>query len=160
MLRFAGALLLIGLLLYLCLLHTRREERRVRECEGFLLLVRHIRAEIGAFRTPLDRAIAGFGNPALEEAGLLPLARERGLGPALEECCERLLLDGEDMKCLLAFAEGVGKGYTQQALALCERTEGALSSALEKRKSEAPARARTGQALLLFGGLSLLLLLG
>ncbi len=132
----------------------------MRQCEGFLLLVRHIRAEIAGFRAPLDEALSRFENDTLEEAGVLSLARERGLSSAIRSCRDGLLLDGGEIECLLCFAEGVGRGYTEEALALCTRTEGTLASALEKRKGEAPARARAGQALLLFGGLSLLLLLG
>lgn len=159
MLRFAGAVLLIGLLLYGCLLHARREERRVQQCEGFLLLVRHIRAEIATLHAPIDDALASFENAALEEAGVLSLARKQGLAFAVGECRDRLLLGGEEIGCLIAFSEGVGRGYVEEAISLCKHTEGALSSVLEKRKSEAPARARAGQALLLFGGLSLLVLL-
>ena len=160
MLRFAGAALLIGLLFYLCYLHAQREERRVRECEGFLALVRHVRVEIASFRTPLPRALADFENAALEASGFLAHARAQGLEGALDAFYDRLLLDGEEKRTLYDFAEGVGRGYCREALALCERTEGALEKALQRRKSEAPARARAGQALLLFGGLSLLLLLG
>ena len=160
MLGFIGGALFVLLLLYACLLRARQQEKRVRECEGFLQLVRHIRAEIATFHTPLDRALARFENAALEEAGVLALARTRGLCAALFEKRDTLCLAGEERKVMLAFAEGVGRSYRAEAIALCERTENLLAASLEKEKREAPARVRAGNALLLFGGLSLLLLLG
>lgn len=159
MLRFVGALLLILLLLYLCLLHSRAEERRVRECEGFLLLVRHIRTQIACFRTPLPEAIASFENTALEAAGVLPAARKSGLSLALIHCRACLSLDGESWKTLTAFADGVGSGFFGEAIALCDYTTQELAGVLKRRQSEAPGRTRVGHSLVICGGLMLLLLL-
>lgn len=160
MLRITGAFLLILAVGALCLLHTQKEEGRVRQCEGLLLLVRHLSLQIAGYRTPIGIALASFQNEALEEIGFLPLARERGLDEALLACEGRLQMDEETQKCLLALATGLQTPALRDALATCEETEGVLLRALDKYKSEAPARKKTGRVLLVFFGLTVLLLLG
>ena len=55
MIKTLGVILLLSGSLYLCFSFSVFERRRVLQCEGFLLLLRHIRAQIACFRMPLDR---------------------------------------------------------------------------------------------------------
>ena len=160
MLRILGILLLMAALGYLCLLHSRRETARVKQCEGLMLLVRHLRTRIGSFREPPDIALAAFQSEALEEMGFLPVARERGLASAVRAFYGAPPLPQEEWGMLATFAERLGASYTREALALCESTERALSQTLTRCREDAPARRRVGHALLIFGGLSLFLLFG
>ena len=112
-----------------------------------------------ASRAHID-AISSITYEALERAGFLPLARERGLAGAIVAFRDKTTLSREEWGTLASFAERVGESYTDEALSLCAYTERELAEALSHRRAEAPARRRVGQSLVIFGGLSLLLLFG
>lgn len=159
MLRITGVLLLAGLTLYLCLFFTGVEGRRVRQCEGFLLLLRHIRAQITCFRTPIEQIYAGFENEALRQAGFLAALQKGGFSPALADCRAQLLLEAEEYKLLHAFGQEVGRSLTGEQAALCDYTIAELEKALAHRREEAPRRIRAARSLTLTGGLMLILVL-
>ena len=160
MLKILGALCLMGATSYLCLLHSRQEQARVRRCEGLLLLVRHLGVRISSFCEPIERALASFENKALDEMGFLPLVRERGLVHAILAFRTSPVLTSEEWGMLATFATELGGRYTRDALALCAATERELAAALARLREQAPARRRVGHSLLIFGGLSLFLLFG
>lgn len=160
MLRIAGALLFILVIGYLCLVYAREEERRVGACEGALLLVRHLHTRIEVGRDTVAAALASFENAALDGCGFLSVARERGLGRALSELGDRALPDGEVRRALSELAQRIEGPTLREAVFACEEAEGVLAAAFVKRKSELPARVKAGRALIVFFGLTVLLLLG
>lgn len=159
MLQLIGAAGLISLALYLAVALSKMEMRRVRQMEGLLLLVRHIRGEIACFRTPVADIYASFQNEALAECGFLAALRERGFYSALMAGRETLYLGGEELAILTAFAEGVGRSYSAEQIALCDYTLRELEKALARRREEAPKRTRVLRTLSLVGGLMLVILL-
>lgn len=160
MARGIGAFLLLGCSLYLGACLAGVEKWRVRQYEGFLLLVRHIRNGITCFQTPIDKIYAGFANAALERCGLLSALRAGAdLPTALQRCRDELYIEAEAWRTLSAFADEVGKSYTQEQAKLCDYTIKELEAALHRQKEEAPRRARGARALAVCGGLALLILL-
>lgn len=159
MLQPIGALFLIGASFYLGYHFSVMEGRRVRQSEGFVLLLRHIRAGIVCYASPLGEIYAGFENRALEICGFLPALRAGGFAHALRLCRDRLYIEGEELCCLAAFAGQVGQGYTAEQAGLCDYTIAVMERALQRRQEEAPRRARAARSLTVCGGLMLLLLL-
>lgn len=156
--RLFGAALIFAVSAALAAVFSRAETVRVRQYEGMLLLLRKIRTEIACFRTPTAAIYARFENDALAAAGFLPVLRQRGFSAALDDAGERLLLDGEDMRTLGAFAAGLGRSYPAEEIARCDRAIAELSAAYDRRRREAPGRARAALSLWLCGGAMLVLL--
>ena len=50
-----GIILLLCGSLYLCVSFSLFERRRLEQCEGFMLLIRHVKAQISCFHMPLSR---------------------------------------------------------------------------------------------------------
>ncbi len=159
MLQLGGGLLLFLSALLLGQAAARAEEQRVRQAEGLLLLLRHIRMGITCYATPIGEIYAGFQNPALEVCGFLPALRAGGLEHALAACGRQLHIEGEDRRTLHTFSQSIGKSYTAEQAALCDAAIKELEEMWQRRRAEGPRRVRAAQALSLCAGLMLLLLL-
>ncbi len=157
--RVCGSLLLVGLSLYGAYSFTLLEHRRVRQTEGFLLLIRYIRTQIACFRPTLGEIYDSFENRALLECGFLAALRERGFSSALRDTRPALYLDEEELKLLATFADEIGRSYSSEELALCDYTAREMEKAMEKRREEAPRRTRVASSLMMTGGLALVFLL-
>lgn len=159
LLRALGMLVLFGVSLCLCRTVSRVERGRVRQAEGFLLLLRHIRTQIACFRTPVGEIYAGFENRALASCGFLAALRRDGFAAALRECRPGLYLGSEELALLAAFGDEVGKSYCEEQLALCDYTVGELESLFTKRRDEESGRTRVAHSLVITGSLMLILIL-
>ncbi len=158
LLRVCGSCLLIGLSLYGAYSFTLLENRRVRQTEGFLLLIRYIRTQIACFRPTLGEIYGSFENRTLAECGFLTALRRDGFSAALRDTRPTLYLDEEELKLLASFGEELGHSYSDEELALCDYTVSEMEKAMEKRKEEAPRRTRVASSLMMTGGLALLFL--
>ena len=159
MLKIFGILLLCGLFGYFAFDYTRHQQKRLYQTEGFLLLLRWLRGQISCYSLPISEAVAGFENKALEECGFLPRLRTDGFPVALGSCRDSLSVTKETERMLSAFAEGVGKSYREEQIALCDFTIGELEAAVHHVRQECPKQARLGRSLLISGGLALILVL-
>lgn len=157
--RILGSLLLVGLSLYGCYSFSLLEEKRVRQTEGFLLLLRYMRTRISCFRTAREDIYASFENRALSECGFLCALRAHGFAAALERMRPQLYLDEEELLLLSSFGEELGQGYSEEEVILCEGAIKEMEQAMEKRRSEAPRRTRVAHSLVMTGGLALVFLL-
>ena len=103
LIKACGALTLLLITLYMCLEASRMEMRRVRQTEGFLLLLRHIKAQISCFCTPLCDIYRDFENDSLSSVGFVSALREGGFSYALEACRGKIYLESEVINMLLGF---------------------------------------------------------
>lgn len=160
MLRLIGAAALLLLSLYVGASLAAMEKKRLRQTEGFLLLVRYIREQISCFRRPLSDIYAGFRNEALDSVGFLPVLANGDFAAALTEARDCLYLEEEELKLLYVFAESVGQSFEEEQRALCAYTERELEKALARRREELPKRVRVLRTLsAVFGGMIVILLL-
>ena len=158
--RLAGALLLIGGSVGLSACYARFESRRVGQSEGFLLLLRHVRAQIACFHMPLARVWETFSCPELERCGFLPALRETGdFAAALERCRRGVWASADEMTLLRAFGSEIGRSYLEEQISCCDYYIGEFESAYARHRTERPARARLFRCLCVTGGLMLVILL-
>ena len=158
--RLIGAAALLLLSVYTGASLASMEKKRLRQTEGFLLLVRYIREQISCFRRPLPEIYTGFSNEALENAGFLPALAEGDFSSALARARDTLYLEDEEFKLLGAFGESVGQSFEEEQKALCAYTERELEKALARRREETPKRVRVLRTLCaVFGGMIIILLL-
>lgn len=160
MLKTLGVILLLSGSLYLCFSFSVFERRRVQQCEGFLLLLRHIRAQIACFRMPLGRIWDSFSSAELQRCGFLDALRQKGdFAQALSCCKGQIWLSREELDLLYAFGGELGRSYFEEQVACCDYYIGELEQAYAQRRSEQPARTKLYRSLFLTGGLMLVIVL-
>ena len=153
----AGFLLwMTAVFLFLSLL-TREERRRVEECEGLLLLLRHLRARVSAYSLPRDEIYRTFSHDALEKCGFLSLLRQRGLQTALSS--GTLAPDGEMLRPLVAFSEGEGQRLKEEELSAVSLAIEEMEARLAEAKRRLPERLRLSRTLVLTGGMMVVIFL-
>jgi stage III sporulation protein AB len=151
----AAAILFIGILL------GRRGSaaffEHIRQLEGFLLLLRHVRERIACFHTPKKQIFPSFRNAALERAGVLSGLAEGDLTAALLEARGALYLDEGEMAILLELSEGLGQGYLAEELSRCDLAVCRLEAALAAAREATPRKARIVRTVSVSGALALVL---
>ena len=155
-----GIILLLSGSLYLCFSFSLFEKRRLEQCEGFLLLIRHLKAQISCFHTPLGRIYASFTHGELERCGFLPILRQTGnLSMALKDAKKDIWLSEEEFTLLNAFAGEVGGSYVDEQISCCDYYIGELERAYKERREEIPGRKKLYRSLFITGGLMLAIVL-
>ena len=155
-----GIIILLCGSLYLCVSFSLFERRRLEQCEGFLLLIRHVKAQIACFHMPLSRIWQTFSSRELERCGFLSALRESGdFEAALDACRGRIWLSEDELGLLRAFAGELGRSYLEEQMACCDYYIGELERAYAQRRTARPARTRLFRSLFLTGGLMLVILL-
>lgn len=148
------ALFLCGALTGGLLVHF--EQRKCRQAEGFLALVRHIRLQIDCFSLPVDRILSALDKGIKEDCGLN--GGEKSL-PALLSATE-LFLPWEMHELLLRFSLDLGQGYREDQLRCCDYYLARLSPHCERIRAELPRKMRLWLLLppALSGALALMLI--
>ena len=159
LIKACGALTLLLITLYMCLEASRMEMRRVRQTEGFLLLLRHIKAQISCFCTPLCDIYRDFENDSLSSVGFLSALREGGFSYALEVCRGKIYLEHDVINMLLGFGEELGKSYREEQLEFCDYYISQLECSYDKNRKEQPQRSRLYRSILMTGGLMVIIVL-
>lgn len=160
LLKTFGVILLLSGSLYLCFCFTQFERRRLQQCEGLLLLLRHIKAQISCFHMPLGRIYATFSSEELERCGFLEALRQtEDISKALDSAKGEMWLSGEEMTLLRAFSGEVGASYVEEQIACCDYYIGQLEQAYAERKTALPARRKLYRSLFITGGLMLVIIL-
>lgn len=148
LIKMLGATLIGACFFSICRAYLEKEKRKTAEGEGFLRLLRFIRAEIASFGTPTDEIFSRFSCEALSASGFLGRLREEGFSAALSHTRPHLSLSEEVYTLLSAFGEELGKRYLSEELSRLDYYIGALDELLEGAKKEAPKRARLCRSLL------------
>lgn len=157
--KIIGAALLLGLTVYVALEFSLMEGRRLRQIEGFLLLLRHIKAQISCFCMPTADIYRGFSNESLEESGLLAsLCETNEFAKSIKDCRERLYLEDEEINLMLAFGGELGKSYRGEQIDCCDYYISEFESTYSARREEHPRRTRLMRSLLLSGGLMVIII--
>ena len=156
--RWGGSLLLLGLTFYLAHRLSVGQKRHLALSEGLLLLLHHISANLSCFSLPLSAVYASFSHEGLEKSGFLQDLRREGLLFALEKHREALMATKEEWEILLPFAQRLGKGFLKEQEALCRYTSERYGALFKLIEQEAPKKRKTQEALVITGGLMVILL--
>lgn len=92
------------------------EQKRYRQAEGFLSLLRHIRLQIDCFSLPVSRILSTLP-PQIRETCDIP-ANAHDFPELLANT--RLLLPAEACELLSSFAKELGSSYREEQLRLCD----------------------------------------
>ncbi len=154
-----GCLLLLLLTLYLARALSQKRKRRLYLSEGLLLLLNHLCASLSSASLPLSAIYASFYHEGLAQVGFLADLKEEGLAYALERAREVLCLTEEERALLCPFAKRLGKGFLAEEKALCLYTAESFVRLYQGQKEAFSKKHRAEQALVLTGGLMVILLL-
>ena len=141
------------LLLFFCgvttgLLLARFEQRRCKQAEGFIALVRHVRLQIDCFATPVERILASLDASIRADCALPSRADSF---PALLASTE-LLVPEELRDLLIGFSSDLGSSYREEQLRCCDYYLSRMTPYCERIRAELSRRVRLW--LLLPGALS------
>ena len=131
----------------------------LRQAEGFLALLRHIRERIACYRTPTPELFCNFQNAALRRAGILSAVGTGDFLGALAASADRLYLDGEEYRALSAFAAELGSGFAEEEIARCDLAIRRMEEAVTARRAALPRAVRLHRTLSLSAAAALVLLL-
>ncbi len=135
---------LIGLFFLLCsgilasIMLVRFEQKRCRQAEGFVALLRHIRLQIDCFSLPVSRILTTLP-PQIREACDIP---EGASSFPVLLTKTKLLLPTEACELLTAFGEDLGSSYREDQLRLCDYYIARLSPHCERIRAEQSRRIR------------------
>ncbi len=124
------------------------------ECEGFLLLIKHVRSEVSMRLSPVSEWAESFENKRLSEIGFTSILRESNDPYKAFLLCERSLCLSKSQKELIrGFFGQFGKGSMQDEVRLADYYVKGLTEELEYSKRESARQGRVAKAALY--GLSL-----
>ncbi len=159
LIKWIGIFLLAAATLYIALDLARSCRQRTRQTEAILLLIRHVRAKISCFSTPVGEILADFENEVLERSGILPSARENGLAAAVRAASERGCISRAQADMLSDMWGQLGGGYREEAVKICDYYISEFESTLSHEREEHPRMARLLRGVVLTGGAMLIIVL-
>ena len=150
-----GLLFILGSGILTSVMLTRFEQKRCRQAEGFLALLRHVRLQIDCFGTPIAGILASLDDQFYAVLGT-PCA-PADLNALLAQT--PLLVDREYAQLLWDFAACLGTGYREEELRYCDYYLARLAPLAQKTRDELQKRTRLAMILPLALSAALALLL-
>lgn len=154
--RALGAACIFLFALILCRSIGEREERRIRESEEVLALVRAIKAGITCARLPLGEIYRAYCSPALTESGFLATLTESG---DLALAAKEGELPDAIRARLSALSASLGRSDREREGELCDYYIAELERELATVRREGAVRQKSGRVTVVTGALMLVLLL-
>lgn len=132
---------------------------RLRNNEGLIFLIRHIRQKIGYFKSTPSEIYASFENRDLEKNGFCKVLCEKGLLEAIERvnCFE---LDENCENALKEYAGQIGKTPLGDQISSCDYLIELLETGQKRLCEEYPAKRKVYSSMgMLFGIMAAIMLL-
>ena len=126
------------------------------QTEAFISLLRYIRSEIECYSMPIPRALARCPKEILAGCGYAEKGAADSFLGLLDKC---KINDSATEKILRSLADGIGKGYRDEQLALCDNYISRLDERRRSLASELPMRKKMNSALCVSGALAIVILL-
>ena len=117
--------------------YARYMRKRLRECEGFLSFINHMKIQVGCFMRPVRELSFGFSSSPLSEIGFIDsLEKSDGIYEAYKEVEPKLSLSQNEKEVLELLFFSVGNCYLDEGIKMIEnahaRTEVLYSSLSEE----------------------------
>ena len=156
MAKILGSIIIISCGLALAYLLNSKARARLAQLEGFIALVRYLRAEIDCFSIPIPSALSRCPCGVLERCGARCDEKFKTVRELLDACdCSA----DEIGELMYGFASDVGRGYRHEQLALCDRTIERLEEHREALAARLPARQKLNGTLCVCSSLAVVILL-
>ncbi len=155
-----GACLLISSSIYYGASMIREESRKLTTADAVAELIRYIRDNIEHFMTPLPDILDSFENKTLENCGFLHEVRRLGLRETAEKLSS--VIGSADREVTAAFRDfcvGIGGGYKDDEVRLCDYTLERIGRRIGQMKSEHAGKVKIYRTLPPLFALSAILIL-
>lgn len=153
--KIIGLFFLLGSGVLASVMLVRFEQKRCRQAEGFLALLRHIRLQIDCFSLPVARILATLPPELCATCDIQNNVRDF---PTLLTR-STLLLPDDMCELLVAFGNDLGSSYREDQLRLCDYYVTRLTPLCERIRAEQTRRTRLALVLPLALAAALALLL-
>lgn len=155
-----GACLIIASSLFYGATMIREEHRRLIIADALAEMIRYVRDHIDHFRTPIPDILDSFENKTLEDCGFLTAARERGLRVIADDFPASVREADRDVSAALRdFCVGIGCGYKDEELRLCDYTLGRIMRRIEQLRADHDGKVKIYRTLPPLFALSVILII-
>lgn len=135
---------------------NRRAERRLREVEGWIALLRFVKSQVECFSLPMGEILLRCDASVLHECGCVATVAPKSFSAMIEASS---FYDAECERLAHAFAEEFGRGYREEVMRGCDYYLAQLTSHKEMLSKKLPAQKKLNATLSICGALALVLLL-
>lgn len=157
--RLAGALAVLVAVFVIGREYAAFSRRRTKELRGFYELLEYMEISISSYLSFGSELWGGFSCDDLEASGFLASLRNCELpGEAFSKCRSGLSFSDEYKDLLEDFFRGFGREYRDGELKRLAEYKGKLSDILAREEESTDKNVKVTRALLLGGGLSLVVL--
>ncbi len=135
--RYIGIALLLLSAVFIDAAFAKHSREAFSECEGFLLLLRHIKSEISIGGSTLNEWAGRFHNDRLSEVGFIDRLKENAdLYDAFTLSSDKLKLPHDKKKLIGSLLSRLGKGALDDEIRLLDDFIHTLECELEHLKKE------------------------
>ena len=139
--------------------YSKHVKKRLRECEGFLEFITHVRLQMSCYLKPIRALSEGFHSEALSKTGFLQYIGEcENILEAYKKAERQLSLSLEESEILERLFSSLGAGYLDDELKLLDTYKASLYEIYEKTKKEAPKSAKLVSTLSVTAAIGFLIL--
>ena len=132
------------------------EQKRIKQTDSFIALIRYIRDRIDCYSTPIDKILSTCPDDILLEIG-----GRNGEFSFWELVSQNdMVLDGEGKRILREFSESLGKNYRERQIKLCDSAISTLENYRKTKNADLTAKRKAINAICLaIGGITVIALL-
>lgn len=135
---------------------NRRAERRLREVESWILLLRYVKGQVECFSLPMNEILARCEREILQNCGYVGTVAPKSFLALLDASS---LHDADAAKTVRAFAEEFGRGYREEQTRGCDYYLSLLEARRRTLAEKLPAQKKLNSTLCLCAALAIVLLL-
>lgn len=157
--RLAGAVVVLVAVFVIGREYAVFSRRRIKELRGFYELLKYMESSISSYLSFGSELWGGFSCEGLKDSGFLASLRECELpGEAFSKCRPRLSFSEEYKDLVEDFFRGFGREYRDGELKRIAEYKEKLGNILALEEESTEKNVKVARALLLGGGLSLVVL--
>ncbi|MBQ3040874.1 MAG: stage III sporulation protein AB [Clostridia bacterium] len=146
MIKIIGSILILCASVCACAFYERAEKAKIASLQECCDFIKHIRAQIEYFSTPVDKIFSSYD-------------KKTELIDALISKDAKNYFEKEDYPVINEFFASVGRQLKDEELSSCSYTISELEKRLEKRRQDYPNKIKVFRAMALFIGISVIILL-
>ena len=135
---------------------NRRAECRLRQVEGWISLLRFVKAQVECFSLPMSEILRRCDKEVLRSCGYPADLSPKSFSAMIEAAS---FCDGESARIARAFSEEFGKGYREEEMRGCDYYLAQLEAHKECLAKKLPAQKKMNATLSVCTALALVLLL-